>query len=61
MKNTLAEKLLTEHLVDGKLQPGCEIGLSIDQVLTQDATGTVVYLEFESLSVPSVKTSTAVS
>jgi aconitate hydratase len=61
MKDTIAEKLLTEHLVDGALVPGQEVGLSIDQVLTQDATGTVVYLEFESLGIPCVKASTAVS
>ncbi len=61
MKNTIAETLLREHLVDGTLEPGREIGLSIDQVLTQDATGTVVYLEFESMGIDSVKPSTAVS
>jgi len=61
MKDTIAEQLLTEHLVDGKLCQGNEIGLLIDQVLTQDATGTAVYLEFESMGLPKVKASTAVS
>ncbi len=61
MKDTIAEQLLTEHLVDGKLDQGNEIGLLIDQVLTQDATGTAVYLEFESMGLPKVKASTAVS
>ena len=61
MKDTIAERILTEHLVEGKLKQGEEVGLSIDQVLTQDATGTMVYLEFESLGIPAVKASTAVS
>lgn len=61
MKDTISEKLLIDHLVDGKLEPGSEIALKIDQVLTQDATGTVVYLEFESMGIPEVKASTAVS
>ena len=61
MKDTIAEQLLTDHLIDGKLGQGNEIGLLIDQVLTQDATGTAVYLEFESMGLPKVKASTAVS
>jgi aconitate hydratase len=61
MKGTLAGKLLMEHRVDGKLEPGREIGLSIDQVLMQDATGTMVYLELEYLGISSVKPATAVS
>lgn len=61
MKDTLAERLLRDHLVDGTLAAGCEIGLSIDQGLTQDATGTMVFLELESMGIPAVRTSTAVS
>jgi aconitate hydratase len=61
MNDTVAELLLTEHLVDGTLEEGREVGLFIDQVLTQDATGTMVYLEFESMGIPRVKASTAVS
>jgi aconitate hydratase len=61
VKDTIAEQILSEHLVEGRLEPGAEIGLTIDQTLTQDATGTVVYLEFESLGIPTVEPATAVS
>jgi aconitate hydratase len=61
MKDTIAEQILREHLVEGKLVEGVEIGLRIDQTLTQDATGTMVYLEFESLGITKVKPETAVS
>ena len=61
MKDTIAEQILSEHLVEGKLDEGAEIGLAIDQTLTQDATGTMVYLEFESLGISKVKPETAVS
>ena len=61
MKDTIAEQILSEHLVEGKLEEGAEIGLAIDQTLTQDATGTMVYLEFESLGIPRVKSKIAVS
>jgi aconitate hydratase len=61
MKGTLAEKIMQEHLVEGKLETGKEIGLKIDQTLTQDATGTMVYLEFESMGIPRVKTELSVS
>lgn len=61
MKDTIAEQILSDHLVEGKLAEGEEIGLAIDQTLTQDATGTMVYLEFESLGLASVKCKTAVS
>jgi len=61
MKNTIAEQILTEHLVEGELKEGNEIGLRIDQTLTQDATGTMVYLEFETLGVPTVQSKVAVS
>jgi homoaconitase/3-isopropylmalate dehydratase large subunit len=44
MQRTLTEDIISEHLVDGELSPGHEIGLRIDQTLTQDATGTMVYL-----------------
>ena len=49
MKNTMAERLLNQHIVSGTLTAGNEIGLRIDQTLTQDATGTMVYLEFETI------------
>ncbi|MBN2353665.1 MAG: aconitate hydratase [Spirochaetales bacterium] len=61
MKGTMAEKLLREHLVEGGLEAGGEIGIRIDQTLTQDATGTMVYLEFESMGVTRVKNELAVS
>ncbi|HUI93507.1 MAG TPA: aconitate hydratase [Chitinivibrionales bacterium] len=61
MKNTLTERLLRAHLIEGEMGPGREIGLRIDQTLTQDATGTMVYLEFESMGLPRVKVELAVS
>ncbi len=61
MRDTVAEQILSAHLVEGKLEEGAEIGLKIDQTLTQDATGTMVYLEFESLGIPTVKPEVAVS
>ena len=61
MKDTISEQILSKHIVEGRLEQGAEIGLAIDQVLTQDATGTMVYLEFESLGIPVVKPKVAVS
>ena len=61
MARTAAQKILDEHLVEGKLIPGEEIGIRIDQTLTQDATGTLVYLEFESLGLTRVKTELSAS
>lgn len=56
MKKNLAQKLIESHLVDGKMELGSDVGLSIDQTLTQDATGTVVMLEFEAMGLPRIKT-----
>ncbi|MEJ2658104.1 MAG: aconitase family protein, partial [Desulfobacterales bacterium] len=56
MGKNVAQKLIEAHLVDGSMQPGKEIGLKIDQTLTQDATGTMVMLEFEAMQIPRVKT-----
>ncbi|PSP43967.1 hypothetical protein BRC63_03280, partial [Halobacteriales archaeon QH_10_70_21] len=50
MGQTLTEKILDDHLVEGDLETGAEIGIEIDQVLTQDTTGTFVWLQFEALS-----------
>ena len=61
MKNTLTELIIADHLVSGRPLPGEEISLRIDQTLTQDATGTMVYLEFETLGIPRVKPEVAVS
>ena len=58
---TLAEKILKAHVVDGEFVKGKEIGIKIDQTLTQDATGTMAYLEFEAMGVPRVKTERSVA
>lgn len=58
---TLAQKLIKAHLVEGEMVPGKEIGLRIDQTLTQDATGTMAYLEFEAMGVDRVKTEKSVA
>ena len=58
---TLAQKILKNHLVCGEMIPGQEIGIRIDQTLTQDATGTMAYLEFEAMGVPRVKTERSVA
>lgn len=49
-------RILSEHLADGDLVPGNEIGIRIDQTLTQDATGTMAYLQFEAMGIPRVRT-----
>jgi aconitate hydratase len=54
-------KILKEHMLDGELVPGNEIGIRIDQTLTQDATGTMAYLQFEAMGIPRVKTELSVS
>jgi len=56
MKRNVAQKLIESHLVSGRMEAGEEISLKIDQTLTQDATGTMVMLEFEAMGVPRVKT-----
>lgn len=61
MGMTLAQKILKAHLVSGKMIDGEEIGIKIDQTLTQDATGTMAYLEFEAMGVPRVKTEKSVA
>ncbi len=61
MGKTVTEKLLASHLVEGNLQKGEEIAIRIDQTLTQDATGTMAYLEFEAIGVPRVQTELSVS
>lgn len=57
----LTQKIIKEHLVSGEMKQGTEIGLRIDQTLTQDATGTMAYLEFESMKIPRVKTELSVA
>ena len=58
---TLAQKIIKNHIVSGDMTVGSEIGLKIDQTLTQDATGTMAYLEFEAMGVPRVKTERSVA
>jgi predicted aconitate hydratase len=57
----LTHKLIKAHLVSGEMTPGAEIALQIDQTLTQDATGTLCYLQFEAIGVPRVRTKLSVS
>ena len=58
---TIAQKIIKEHLLSGEMTPGSEIALRIDQTLTQDATGTMAYLEFETMGVPRVRTELSVA
>ena len=58
---TIAEKIIKEHLVSGTMKRGEEIALRIDQTLTQDATGTMAYLEFETMGIQRVKTERSVA
>jgi len=61
MGMNLAEKIISEHLVSGHMSPGDDIAIRIDQTLTQDATGTMAYLQFEALGLKKVKTELSVS
>ncbi len=61
MAKTVTEKILAAHLVEGQMIKGREIGIRIDQTLTQDATGTMAYLEFEAIGIPRVQTELSVS
>ena len=61
MGYTLTEKILRQHLANGSYEPGKEIGIKIDQTLTQDATGTMAYLQFESMGLSDIATELSVS
>ncbi len=61
MGKNIVEKILQSHLVSGELKKGSEIAIKIDQTLTQDATGTMAYLQFEAIGIPKVKTELSVS
>jgi len=61
MGKTIAQKIIASHLVSGDMKPGSEIALKIDQTLTQDATGTMAYLEFETMGIPRVRTELSVA
>jgi len=61
MSKNLTYQLIEKHLVSGEMKAGCGIALKIDQTLTQDATGTMAYLQFEAIGIPKVKTELSVS
>ena len=61
MAQTLTEKILSAHLVSGTLECGKPVGIRIDQTLTQDATGTMTYLQFEAMGLDRVQNELAVS
>ncbi len=61
MGKTLTHKLIESHLAAGRIEPGFEIGIRIDQTLTQDATGTMAYLQFESMGIGRVRTELSMS
>ena len=61
MGYTIAQKIIKNHLVSGEMIPGTEIGLRIDQTLTQDATGTMAYLQLEAMGIERVKTELSVA
>jgi len=61
MGKTITEKILEQHLVEGKSERGSDISIKIDQTLTQDATGTMAYLQFEAIGIPRIQTELSVS
>ena len=61
MGYTIAQKIIKNHLVSGEMTVGSEIGLKIDQTLTQDATGTMAYLQFEATGTERVRTEISVA
>jgi len=61
MGKNIVQKIFSNHLVSGKLKAGEEIAISVDQTLTQDATGTMAYLQFEAMNIPRVRTKLSVS
>lgn len=61
MAKTVTEKIIESHLVEGRMEPNSEIAIRIDHTLTQDATGTMVYLEFMAMGIPRVQTELSVS
>ena len=61
MGKTIAQKIIAYHLVSGDMTPASEVALRIDQTLTQDATGTMAYLEFETMGIPRVKTEMSIA
>ena len=61
MGKTIAQKIIAAHLISGDMTTGSEVALKIDQTLTQDATGTMAYLEFETMGIPRVKTELSIA
>ena len=61
MGKTIAQKIIADHLISGDMTKGSEVALRIDQTLTQDATGTMAYLEFETMGIPRVKTELSIA
>ena len=61
MAQNIVQKIISSHIISGEMSPGQEISIRIDQTLTQDATGTMAYLQFEAMEVPKVKTKLSVS
>src|SRR5947208_5279959 len=61
MPQNLVQKIFADHLISGEMVPGKEVALHIDQTLTQDATGTMAYLQFEAMGIPRVRTDVSVS
>ncbi len=61
MGKTIAQKIIASHLVSGDMTPGSEVAMRIDQTLTQDATGTMAYLDFETMGIPRVKTELSIA
>ena len=61
MGKTIAQKIIASHLISGEMVPGREVALKIDQTLTQDATGTMTYLQFEAIGLDRVRTELSVS
>ena len=59
MGQSITEKIISDHLEEGEMEPGAEIGLDVDQVLSQDTTGTMVWLQFEALDIDEQKTDVA--
>ncbi len=61
MPLNVAQKIIEKHLAEGEMIPGKEIGVKVDQTLTQDATGTMAYLQFEAMGLKNVQTELSVS
>ena len=61
MGYNITQKIIADHLVEGKMEPGTQIGLKIDQTLTQDSTGTMAYLQLEAMGIDQVKTKKSVA